>query len=654
MGKKITLKKLVLSNWRGQNHEIVFNEGATRISGVNGCGKTSIMASWYWLLAGVTEPHNPKNFNLFDNRVELTHETPLAKVKAWIKIGDYDYTIEKTAEAKFSRPKGSSEWVKSTSDTYTVYIDEIETSATQFNEWISNNICPVAMLPYCLSGDFFSYLITEDKNKARKILCDIVGEIKEEDFKGDYSSIAELLLRYTASDIVEMSRKKKKPLEDRQNVIPNEIDSKEERLSELKAMDFSTYEKEIENTKERIETIDGLLLGNADAIKPILEHNREIENKVAILRRYYLDGKMELEASQNATRSEIKAKIAEIKRYNEGIDKENAKTKRDFEEEIENGTFWSKRIDILEEKRAELLKKRDEVKARVYTEEKCAYCGQELPYDMLEKAREKFNERKAKDLELIVKEGKQVAEDIARAKEKIESIGKMVEEGYTLLEKKSTTELEDALERFERGLLRFEDSGEAKQLNAQIEALLSEMKETPSNDNDALTREKKGLIEQLSELSKKIGLKGEIEKVENDIIELKKELRSVANSIAELEGLIYTAQSWLQERNEITALRINDKMKIAKLEMWSTQKNGEQTPDLILVNDKDIKFNSTNFANQIELKLDLQELFCKTFGVNMPRFIDESAVFSPSNLPKFDDTQAIYLFASDEPSLNVY
>ena len=651
--KRITLKKIQLSNFKSLNLEVNFNEGATTISGQNGIGKTSIASAFYWLLSSYTSPSVPKNHALYDDRVELTHETPLAKVKAWIKVGDLDYTIEKTAEARFTRPKGSSEWVKASSDTYTVYIDEIETSSTAYNEWISNNICPVEFLPYVLSGEFFSYLVTEDKNKARKVLCDLVGEIKEEDFKGDYSSIAELLKRYTASEIIEMSKKKKKPLEDRQNAIPFEIDNKEERLSELKAMDFSTYEREIESTKQKIEAIDGLLLGNADAIKPILEHNREIENNLSNLRLSLANGRITHREKQNERTSEIKAKLAEVKRYNESIDKENAKIKRDFEEEIENGTFWSKRIDILEEKRAELLKKRDEVKARVYTEEKCAYCGQELPYDMLEKAREKFNDNKARELELIVKEGKQVAEDIARAKEKIESIGKMVEEGYTLLEKKSTTELEDALKRIEDTFVPYEDTIEHDEIYAKIKAYEREIKEMPSNDNEALTSEKKALIEHLSELSKKLGLKDEIEKVENDILELKNELRNIANSIAELEGKIFCAQSYIQERNEITAFRINGKMKKARFEMWSKQKSGELVPDLVLTNERGTRFSTTNFANRIELMLDLQELFCKTFEVNMPRFIDEAKVFSPSRLPVMEESQVVYLMASDSPYLEI-
>ena len=87
--------------------------------------------------------------------------------------------------------------------------------------------------------------------------------------------------------------------------------------------------------------------------------------------------------------------------------------------------------------------------------------------------------------------------------------------------------------------------------------------------------------------------------------------------------------------------------------MWSKQKNGDLVPDLVLCNHKGVKFNSTNFANRIEIQLDLQLMFQRLFEVTLPIFIDESAVFSPSNLPVFDDRQTIYLLASDENYLKV-
>lgn len=651
--KEIKLQKIQLSNFKSLNIEVKFNDGATKISGKNGIGKTSIASAFYWLLSSYTSPYVPKNFALFDDRVELTHETPLAKVKAWLKVGEYEYTIEKTAEAKFTRSKGSNEWVKASSDTYTVYIDEIETSATHYNEWIEANICPVAMLPYLLSGEFFTALIDDNKNKAREILSSLVGEVKDEDFKGDYSSIKELMERYSASDIVEMSKKKKKPLEDRQNVIPLEIDRKEARLSELRAMDFTATENEIARVKAEIDAIDGLLLGNADAVKPILEHNREIENKVANKRLSLVNGRLAYKEEQNARTSEIKAKIAEIKRYNESVDKNNSTIIRDFEEKKENKEALSKRYDALKDYLDTLRNKKNEIKERVFTEDHCPYCGAELDPMELEAKKIAFNEAKERELKAIIEEGKSRKEELVKLQDKISDLEKEIEKGYTLIEKKDLTPYEEALAKIEASFVPYEETDEFKQINAEIDALMSEMKEIPSNDNEALTSKKKALIDELSELSKKLGLKDEIGKVEKDIEELRSELRNVANAIAELEKLIFTAKAWEDERNNIVSYRINHELEASKIEMFSTQKNGETVSDCVVLNKQGVRMSSTNFSDRILINIDMQMLFMRKMGVRIPIWVDESAVFSSSNLPHREGYQMIFMFPSDSPRLEI-
>ena len=651
--KEIKLTKIQLSNFKSLNIEVKFNDGATRISGRNGIGKTSIANAFYWLFSSYTSPYVPKNYALFDDRVELTHETPLAKVKAWLKVGDYDYTIEKTAEAKFTRPKGSSEWVKASSDTYTVYIDEIETSATAFNEWIESNICPVAMLPYLLNGEFFTALVDDNKNKAREILSTLAGEVKPEDFKGDYSSIAEMLVRYSASDIVEMSRKKKKPLEERQNVIPVEIDRKEERLSELKSMDFSATEKEIEKIKGEIEAIDGLLLGNADAVKPILEHNREIENKVSNKRLSLVNGRLDYKEKQNARTSEIKAKIAEIKRYNEGVERENDKIKKDYVLLREEGWSLVKDRDGLKDDLELLRDEKDNIKSRIFTEDHCPYCGAELDPMEIEKKKEEFNKTKIAKLEAIVSKGKMIKEKIEKLNERIDEIRELTKKEPILLEKQDIAPLEEALAKIEASFVPYEETDEFKQINAEIDALMSEIKEVPSNDNESLTSQKKALIEDLSELSKKLGLKDEIAKVEKDIVELRDELRSVANAIAELEKLIYTSKQWEDERNNIVSYKINHELESSKIEMFSTLKNGETMSDCVVLNKRGVRMGSTNFSDRILIEIDMQMLFMRKMGVRLPIWVDESAVFSSSNLPHRDGYQMIFMFPSDSPRLEI-
>lgn len=651
--KEIKLQKIQLSNFKSLNIEVEFNDGATRISGKNGIGKTSIASAFYWLLSSYTSPYVPKNFALFDDRVELTHETPLAKVKAWLKVGEYDYTIEKTAEAKFTRSKGSSEWVKASSDNYTVYIDEIETSATHYNEWIEANICPVAMLPYLLNGEFFTALIDDNKNKAREILSSLVGEVKAEDFKGDYSSIKELMERYSTSDIVEMSKKKKKPLEDRQNVIPLEIDRKEARLSELRAMDFTATENEIARVKAEIDAIDGLLLGNADVVKPILEHNREIENKVANKRLSLMNGRLTYKEGQNARTSEIKAKIAEIKRYNESMDRGNAAIIRDFEEKKENKEALSKRCETLKDYLDTLRNKKNEIKCRVFTEDHCPYCGAELDPMKLETKKIAFNEEKEIELKNIIDWGRARKEELDKLKDKISDLEKEIEKGYTLIEKKDLTPYEEALAKIEASFVPYEETDEFKRINAEIDALMSEIKEIPSNDNEALTSRKKALINELSELSKKLGLKDEIGKEEKDIEELREELRSVSNAIAELEKLIYTSKKWEDERNNIVSYRINHELEASKIEMFSTQKNGETVSDCVVLNKQGVRMSSTNFSDRILINIDMQMLFMRKMGVRLPIWVDESAVFSSSNLPHREGYQMIFMFPSDSPRLEI-
>ena len=651
--KEIKLQKIQLSNFKSLNIEVEFNDGATRISGKNGIGKTSIASAFYWLLSSYTSPYVPKNFALFDDRVELTHETPLAKVKAWLKVGEYDYTIEKTAEAKFTRSKGSSEWVKASSDNYTVYIDEIETSATHYNEWIEANICPVAMLPYLLNGEFFTALIDDNKNKAREILSSLVGEVKAEDFKGDYSSIKELMERYSTSDIVEMSKKKKKPLEDRQNVIPLEIDRKEARLSELRAMDFTATENEIARVKAEIDAIDGLLLGNADAVKPIIEHNREIENKVANKRLSLVNGRLAYKEEQNARTSEIKAKIAEIRRYNDGVDRGNSTIIRDFEEKKENKEALSKRYETLKDYLDTLRNKKNEIKCRVFTEDHCPYCGAELDPMKLETKKIAFNEEKEIELKNIIDLGRSRKEELVKLQDKISDLEKEIEKGYTLIEKKDLTPYEEALAKIEASFVPYEETDEFKRINAEIDALMSEIKEIPSNDNEALTSRKKALINELSELSKKLGLKDEIGKEEKDIEGLREELRSVSNAIAELEGQIFSAQAWLQERNEIVSFRINEKLEYSRIEMFSTQKNGETVSDCVVLNKQGVRMSSTNFSDRILINIDMQMLFMRKMGVRLPIWVDESAVFSSSNLPHREGYQMIFMFPSDSPRLEI-
>ena len=84
--KEFIIKEIALSNFKGQSRTFLPNEIKTFVKGANGVGKTTLYKAFCWLLTSYTDALNVKNHELFDSRLELTHETPEARVKAIILL----------------------------------------------------------------------------------------------------------------------------------------------------------------------------------------------------------------------------------------------------------------------------------------------------------------------------------------------------------------------------------------------------------------------------------------------------------------------------------------------------------------------------------------------------------------------------------------
>lgn len=651
MERKIILKSLSLSNWRGQNHTIDFSD-TTTISGRNGAGKSSVMKAFYWLLTGFPSPIETKNFNLFDNRLPITPETPKACVKAVLNIDGFDYVIERKAEAKFTRKRGSNEMVKDASDTYGLYIDNIETSATNFNKWINDNICPVEQIVYCLDGGFFTELLAGDKSKARKVLETIVGEITPEDMKGDYSIIAEDMKRFTVDAIMERTKAELKPWRERLAEIPAIIDSKEVTLAEYMAIDFDAILGEINKAKADIEDLDASILGRGKEIEPIMGERSRILNlvneKVVAMNK----ARTTHDASEVAKLVDIKNAIQSIRTDNASIQSRNSMRKMEYESSMRSLKQKKKYLALLESTRESLLKERDEVKAMVFAGETCSYCGQELPYDKMEEAKARFNEKKTRELNNIVAKGKSNNEAIAETRAEIERLSSIVEKRYEEEPLKSLVVLEAEYARIRESIFPFENTEEYSRMKKEIEDLEATMPEIPSNDTSVLTNAKKVLMDTLEGLNRRYGLKTKADEIRKEIESLRVELRSVGSEIARLEGKIDKCKEYIQEKADVISFRVNGRLNDCVIDMWSTQKDGTLVPDTVLRGKDGVKFGSLNFAQQIKSKIELQMLFLRHFGISLPLWVDEATVFDSSNKPSFDN-QTIFLYASDSPFLTI-
>lgn len=649
--KEVILKRIKLSNWKSLNLDVKFNDKSTKISAKNGVGKSSLIASWNWLLSGYTNAVAPKNHELFDNREELTHETPIASVKAWISIDGVDYTIEKTAQAKFTRKRGSNEWSKDSSDVYKVYIDEIENTATEYSNWLEHNICPTDMLVYCLDGSFFSVLAEEDKRKARKVLENIVGEIKESDFGSDYDCLKNDFVKgYTIEQIEERTKAQIKPLRDRLVKVPALIEDKERLLAEYLQTDYSAIEKQVEETRNDIQKIDDQILGNGESIKPILGQRDAIFDLINSKTLKLNERKNVYLNAYNAVRNEIKGKISDVSKRNAEIKVHNEQKQCEYDYNKRNLEQLNRELKISESFIDDLRKQKDEIKARIFKPESCAYCGQELPMDTQEELRAKFNERKQKDLDFVVSQGKNLSQKIEDTKRRISDLQVIIDKGVQLEELESSEILEQQLQAYESTYQSFEETKEYAELKKEIDDLNASMPTIPQNNNEELTNAKKTLLNRLESLNIDLGGKYKAEQLKAEIDTLKSELRKVGNGIAGLEGVLFKCKEYVEERADIISRRVNDKLTDCKVVMFEVQKNGDFAPSCTITDNNGVKYSTLNNSNRIKTCISLQQLFCKHFKISMPTFIDECSIFDSSNIPTLSN-QTIYLYASDSPVL---
>lgn len=651
MSKEIKLTRLVLSNWKSLNLDVTFNNGKTIVKGRNGVGKSSLASAWNWLLTGYCNAFTPKNHELFDNRIELSHETPIASVKAWISVNDIEYTIEKTAQAKFTRKRGTSEYIKESSDTYKILIDEIEISATDFNSWIEHNICPVDMLVYCLDGGFFSTLAEDDKKKSRKVLETIVGEITQDDYKGDYTCLANDFAKgYTIEQIEEKTKNQIKPIKESQTKIPALIEDKEKMLAEYSQLDYDDIERQIAEKKNAIEDIDNAILGKSESIKPILDKRDamfEIINSNTISLN---DRKNDYIDTYNAVINEIKRKIDDIESNNVSIVARNKEKELKYQRQTQELVDLKKEHQSLCDYREVLRKRKDDIKATVFNGDTCVVCGQELPYEMLENAKAKFNKRKNEDLDYIIAQGKQTTEKISTLLKQIEALQTIVDSGVSLEVWQSTALLQAELDEYKSKYIPFEETEEYAKLVKEIDVLKASLPEIPKIDTQSLTNTKKTLIDALGTLYQLYGRKSKADELKSEIDALKYELRHTGNELAKLEMILDKCKEYAEERANIISDRINDKLVNSRIQMWQKQKNGELAPSCTITDKQGVKYSTLNNSNRIKTCIELQQMFCKHYDVALPIFIDEYSVFDSFNVPAID-TQHICLIASDSPTL---
>lgn len=650
--KDIKILELTVENFKGQNFHDKYGTNENLISGRNASGKSTRIAAWLWLISGRTDAVSPANHLLFDNRVELSQYTPTAKVEAVVSIDGETYKIRREATASFQRKRGTSDYVKSASDSYKFFVDDIERNSGDFKEWISANLCDADLIAYTLSGDFFINRLYEDKKGCRQLIEKLVGNVERSEMQGNYSAIDELLQKYSLDEIDVRAQNMAKAINDRLNEIPALIRNKEDEIAEIEQTDFVATDREIAELEAERDRLDKQLTDLTERIKPQMEAKHEAERtyqmKKEVMEKAYEDWKK----SFDVRRQKLTDEIAAIRQQNAKSEKARSDEEARRKAVAEHLRLDENSLELAKQRRERLLADRDKEKAKTLEPSAtiCPHCGAELQGEKLQAVIDNFERIKRERIEAIVNEGKRTASEIEDFEKRIAEWKKQLNEPLPQVITQPTEDLEKQvleLANTNTSKIAFLETEQGKALLDDLgSVVIPEVKMPETEDIEAA---KRNVNDRLVPLYERRGLKNRLTTLRNALDELRIEQKEKGAELATYEQQRQAVKDYKQEQMEILSRKVNDGLKFSRLEVWSKQKDGTVIGDIVLKDSNGVNFATTNTASRISTTCDIQRFFCERLGVNMPLFIDEVSVMNQDNIPNYNGVQTFLLFCADTP-----
>lgn len=619
--KQLKIKKISIENFAGLKNQIFeFNGNDARVYGANGTGKTTTATALQWLLFDKGLDGSTKSFNpvpLDENNEEEYELIPIVEVE----LDDNGKTlkIRKESHPKYTTNKTTNRKEYSRSRTKKQYINDERLKVKDFQSRISELV----------SEDVFK-LITNPAafnqlhwKEQRTILFEIADDIDTETIiktNKDFEAIPQILGDHDIETKQKILKDKISQIEKDIKDIPIRINQTESNKQEVPKYDEERYEEikqEIERLgKERVDVQNGKAeidlhnqLADKQAELKRLEDNHEANNENRITS---LNNEFNVE---EGTVSNLKT---QIKNNNQQIDYENNRRK------------------TLLDKHKEIQSQIEEVKNRQFEYKDdgvCSCCGQALPADQIEQAKEKalkqFNKNKSQEIEelnnskeRVVNDGKQIKPTI----EKLESQNNSLQIRVNEAEDKSQRIL-NKINQLKASSVNVTQTEEYKSVLNDINEINNKRKDIKTTINDQLVN----IDNQITELTQEKVEFENVKAIESSNKHLDDAIRELRmqedNLLDEKEEYVHQNQvlkAFITTRVKMLTENVNNKFNIAEFKLFNQLVNGELEETCVTTVDGVEYSGGLNNAARINVGLDIINTLSQHYKITAPIFIDNA------------------------------
>lgn len=626
--KKVIIKSLTLTNWRGERSRTTqFNPISTTISGGNGLGKSRHFDAFMWLLFG-KDKEDRKDFNI----KTVVDGQPLMKTECEVigvlDVDGEEITLRRAFVEDWVKPRGQVEQVFKGNKTE-CYWNDTPVNVTEYQKRV-NTIIDDSVFKMVTNPLFFASMPWKNQREQLFQLAGTVTDHEIANSKPEFSALLDKISGKSFSDFKsELAARKKRLKTDLAEIQPR-IDQTQRLMPEM--TDFATLEEEVARIEAEIEKVDKAMNDATERVRQQYEAIQERQSKINALKSqrqqilFDAQSKAKEDAfNANANRRELQEQINVVKREIHGYvqDENSANTQLEkLHKQVQDLTGKS---DAL---RSEWYKENE---AQFNGETTCRCCGQELPDAMKAEALARFNQYKQARLDEITRNGKNFKAEIEDAKKQTSEIeqdknnaissAKVKEEELHALENQLATLSEvKQVEIIPDNIKEYSDlSKQITDLEAMLEAGTEKVYTSEYQER------KKELSRNRDEVKAKLADRERIEQFKKQIDDLEAKGKDLAQQIADAEREEYTVQQFTKAKIDECEKRINGLFKMVTFRLFDytiedAKKENPIETCVPLVNG--VPFAVANTASQVNAGLDIINALTSFYGVKAPIFID--------------------------------
>lgn len=644
MNKQIRIKAINVRNFKGiESFSLVADGQNAKVFGDNAVGKTTLVDAFLWNQFD-KDSQNKKDFSIktLDKANKEIHGLE-HEVEVIYLIDEKEKKFRKVFKEKWSKKRGS-ETAEFTGHTTDYYIDEVPVKKKEYGEEVAS-IIDEEIFKLLTNPSYFNEML--HWKERRKTLLEIAGDITEEDVisvNKNLSKLPSILQGRTIENHRKVIAARRAEINNELEKIPVRIDEIQRSLPEVDGLNKESLESEIAklNTSidEKLTSISNIR--NGAAVGEIQKAIQQIDMSLMDIKRDYESGTKDQVHQLNAKIQEEKSNIQILTSK-----LENIKDRKRFNDmNINNANERLKKL------RAEWT----EINNQEFTHEsecECPTCGQSLPENQVEDAREKalsqFNLKKSNRLSDIDTQGKEAKVSVQKDIEANELLTKDYEkQSDQIAKKKEKVELfltqvvgmESSIVDITENAQYIAKLQEKKKLNEEIQELRNESEKSVQNIQLEITGLKTSRDDLQNQLARFAALDHSTKRME----ELMKQERDLATEFEKLEEELYLTEEFIRTKVNLLEDRINSKFKFAKFKLFEQQINGglQETCETLF---EGVPYSSgLNNAARINVGLDIINTLSGHYGIIVPIFIDNAEAVT-----KFIDTnsQIISLIVSE-------